>query len=116
MKSFVDPCWRTSPFTRVSIVSAGLGIHLVAHQGTDRAKRVEALGPRPLAVLLLQVARRHVVGQRISAHIAAPFVSAWTLRRAPADDQRQFAFIVHARRRGGMRTMPPGREQATKAA
>ena len=50
---------------------AGSWIDFVGHERTDGTKGIEALGARPLPVLLLQIARGDVVGQRVAANIAA---------------------------------------------
>jgi len=75
----------------------GLGIgHLVArhHDGPHRREAVEALGPRPLAVVALQVPGRDVVEDRVPEDV----VEGRRLGDAtatPADHERQFAFVVH---------------------
>ena len=52
--------WRRSPLTQPSTV-ARLAVEPDRDARTDRRERVEALAPRVLRLLVLQVARRHVV-------------------------------------------------------
>ena len=73
----------------------GRGIQLVADDGANRSKGVEALGAGPLAILALQVASGHVVGQRVAAQGGAPFFF-FQIADAAADHQRQLTFKVHA--------------------
>ena len=70
------------------------GIHLVADQWPYGAEGVKALGPRPLAILLLQIACCDVVGDGVTAYEGALVIVGVKLVRAPSDDERQFTFKV----------------------
>ena len=98
MKSRVEPCWRSSPLTRVSTVRPASRSTSSADDGPNGAERVKALGAGPLAVFLLQVAGGDVVGQGEAANVGAPVGFAEQVAGAAADDQRQFAFEVDAGR------------------
>ena len=95
---------------------AGVEVELVADDGADGAKCVEALGAGPLAIFLLQVAGGDVVGERVAAYHFAPFVVGLEVARAAADDQGQFAFIVDALGDGGQYESRRRAEAATRAA
>ncbi len=67
--------------------------------GADGAERVEALGARPLALGVLDVSRRQVVGAPVTAHV----VEGVALGDPPAagpDLDAQLGFRVHVRRLG----------------
>ncbi len=116
MRSAVDPCWRTSPFTR-PVTAKAAQVQARGHAGAHRAEGVEALGPRELDVLVLQLARGDVVdaggaedvGGRLlpaSARSVAlrpmttPSSASWSTRPAQA----------------GRRIVPPGAMTGARAA
>src|SRR5271165_1000023 len=66
------------------------------HHGTDRTKRVEAFGARPLAVFVLQVAGGDVVDTGISENELPHVVAFAKAAAAFADDHTELAFVVHA--------------------
>ena len=85
----VQPCLQGKPGPR---------IHLIRHQRSHRAKRVEALGAPPLSVGLLKIARGDVVHDGVAANVR-PYVFVRTdFSRAFADHDGQLAFEIHALR------------------
>ena len=64
MSAVVPSCF-TSPSSVVRDREVG-GVEVGLDPRAERAERVEALGPRPLAVGALQVARRDVVGDGVA--------------------------------------------------
>ncbi len=58
------PCWRTSPFTRVSTVPL-YTVYSVSMNGPSGQNVSKPFALWLLAVAVLQVARRHVVGDRV---------------------------------------------------
>jgi len=83
-------------------------IDFVGDDGADGAECIEALGARPLAIFLLQIARRDVVGEGVAPNVRAPVGIGCEPAGAATDDEGQFAFKIHAAETAGMRTMPPG--------
>lgn len=67
-------------------------IELRADGRTERAERVEALGPSPLAVLALEVARRDIVGDRVAEHVVEGIRRLHVLRD-PSDHDGQLALV-----------------------
>ena len=68
--------------------------------GADRAERVEALGARPLALGVLDVSRRQVVGAPVAAHVVESIAHCDPPAAGP-DLDAQLGLSVHVRRLGG---------------
>ena len=100
IRSLVEPSCTRSPlrwvWTRTPSAKS-LRVEVGLDPGAERAEGVEALGAGPLPVLLLQVARGHVVGDRVAEdHVGG------LLRRHvaadPADHHGELALVVDALR------------------
>src|ERR1019366_8140151 len=74
------------------------GIEVRRHHRADRTKGVEPLGPGPLTIFFLQVARGHVVDAGIAVYVRAHVIPLAQAVTALADHDSQLAFVVHALR------------------
>src|SRR5262245_21063704 len=94
-----DQVRRTRVLTELA-VDPGLDLEVVGFEvGLDpraqRAERVETLGPRPLAVANLQIARRHVVADGVAVDHLVDVVGV-DVAADPADDHGELALVVQA--------------------
>ncbi len=95
MKSRVLPCWRTAPLTLVSTPIPAQGSISFGDQRADGAERVEAFGAGPLAVLLLQIARGHVIHAGVAENVGTNIFIRGQLVAIFGDHHSEFAFVVH---------------------
>ena len=69
------------------------GVQIGDDPRPHRAEGVVAFGPHPLAVLLLLIARRHVVGDRVAQDVLSS-PGCGNILAGPADHHGQFAFVM----------------------
>src|SRR5260370_6298125 len=73
----------------------GPRIKPIHHHRAHRTERIAALGPRPLPVFFLQIARRYIVQAAIPQNITPHILIDRRLVACLADHYAQFAFIIH---------------------
>src|SRR5680860_1645416 len=91
-RSAVVPSWRVALLPRAHGDARG-DVELGLDHGPERAERVEALGPAPLSVGALQIARGHVVGHGVAQHRLHGVLDRHAPRHA-ADDHGQLSLVV----------------------
>ena len=70
-------------------------INLIGHHRTDRTERVESLGPRPLPVFILKVARRDVIHARVSQNVLPDVGIRRRLVASLANHHPQLALMIN---------------------
>src|SRR5664279_3272921 len=75
------------------------GIEVLRHHRADRTKGVESLGPSPLTIFFLEVARGHVIHARVAKDVRAHVLRFAQAVAALADHDSELAFVVHALRK-----------------